>query len=117
MRRLICSVAMLISVAGCSGTVPASGETVDGEKFSGTFSRRTDGIDGVVALTSDQGATCNGRWHLDEDRRGSITVTCSDGRTGTAELNSDYPNGTIRGMLGGKRFEGAFEDPMQPLVR
>lgn len=116
MRRLLCGIALL-SLAGCSGVVPASGETADGEKFSGTFSRRTDGIGGTVALTSDKGTICDGRWQFDQDQTGSVVVTCSDGRTGTAELSARQPKGTMKGMLGGKRFEGTFDDPTLPAAR
>ena len=116
MKRAVLIVALL-SLAGCSGQVPAAGETIEGEKFSGTFSRRTDGISGVVALTSDKGATCEGGWHLDQDHTGSVALTCSDGRTGTAELSPGAASGTMKGMLGGKRFEGTYEDPMRQAAR
>jgi hypothetical protein len=112
MRRLIC-VLVLLSLSACSGTVPASGETSDGETFSGTFSRRSDGIGGVIALRSDKGASCEGRWHLDEDQTGSAVMTCSDGRTGTAELSARQANGTMKGMLGGQPFSGTFQDPVR----
>lgn len=116
MKRLICGLTLL-SLAGCSGTVPVSGETSDGEKFSGTFSRRTEGVGGTVALSSDRGAICEGRWHLDEDHAGSTFFTCRDGRTGTAELSGRQAEKTMKGMLGGKPFKGAFEDPTLPAAR
>jgi hypothetical protein len=115
--RLICVFALL-SLGACSGTVPASGETSDGETFSGTFSRRSDGIGGVVALRSDKGTNCEGRWQLDEDQTGedqtgSAVLICSDGRTGTAQLSARQPAGTMKGMLGGKPFSGRFQDPVR----
>lgn len=114
MRRLSCSLALL-SLAACSGTVPVSGETADGERFTGTFSTRTDGRDGGTAeLRSDKGVTCDGRWTLDQDRSGSTIVACDDGRTGTAELSTRETPGTMKGMLGGKLFKGTFEDPASP---
>lgn len=116
MTRLL-TVLVLLLTAGCSDTVPLSGETSDGEKFSGTFSRRTDGVGGKLALGSDRGAICEGRWHLDEDHTGSMVFTCRDGRTGTAELSGRQADGTMKGMLGGKPFKGAFEDPMLPAAR
>lgn len=112
MKRLICGI-LLLSLSACSGTVPASGETSDGETFSGTFSRRSDGIGGVIALRSDKGVSCEGRWYLDEDQTGSAVVNCSDGRTGTAELSARQANGTMKGMLGGKPFSGTFQDPVR----
>lgn len=116
MKGLLVVVVLLLATA-CSGTVPVSGETSDGERFAGTFNRRTDGNGGTVALGSDKGTICEGRWHLDEDRTGSAVLTCSDGRTGTAELSASQPAGTMKGMLGGKRFDGTFEDPMLPAAR
>lgn len=104
---------LLLSLAGCSGTVPASGETSDGERLAGTFSRRSDGIGGVIVLSSDKGATCDGRWHLDDDYSGSAVLTCSDGRTGTAELTVEPTVGSMKGMLGGKLFKGTFQDPVR----
>ncbi len=113
MKRLP-SIIALLSLAGCSGVVPAAGETIDGEKFSGTFSRRTDGIGGVVALTSDRGALCEGRWALDEDHAGSMALTCADGRTGTAELMPGRETGgMMKGMLGGKPFAGTYDSPVR----
>lgn len=111
MRRAICCTLLLAS-AGCSGTVPASGNTSDGEQFTGTFSRRSDGIGGVLTLSSDRGAACEGRWHLDDDQTGSAVMTCSDGRTGTVELTAETADGTMKGMLGGKPFKGVFQDPV-----
>ncbi|WP_422035572.1 hypothetical protein [Reyranella sp.] len=113
MKRLFCGLTLLL-LAGCSGTVPVTGQTVDGETFSGTFSRRTDGLGGAVALQSSGGVICDGRWHLDEKKTGSVAVTCSDGRTGTAELTARPIGGTMKGMLGGKYFEGQFDDPSLP---
>ena len=112
MRRLTYAFALL-ALTGCSGTVPASGETSDGETFTGTFSRRSDGIGGVVLLRSDKGASCEGRWTLAADQTGSAVVVCSDGRTGTAELSAQEANGTMKGMLGGKPFKGTFQDPIR----
>lgn len=112
MRQLIGMIALL-SLAGCSGRVPALGETSDGEKFTGMFDRRADGLGGAVTLISDRGVNCNGRWYLDEDQTGSAVITCSDGRTGTAELSVQQANGSMTGMLGGKPFKGTFVDPVR----
>lgn len=111
MRKLFYSVALL-ALGGCTGTVPVTGETADGEKFTGTFSTPADGRGGgALALSGDKGAACDGRWQLDADRAGSIVITCDDGRTGTAELSVRETPGTMRGMLGGKLFKGTFDDP------
>lgn len=108
---------VLLALAGCATSgVPASGETADGEKFTGTFSRWTDTSGGTVTLQSEKGAQCEGRWLLDGST-GSTIVTCSDGRTGTAELSMEEPGGTMKGMLGGKYFHGVFENPTLPPAR
>lgn len=115
-RLLICAMAFL-ALAGCSGTVPVSGETADGEQFSGTFTRRTNGLGSAVALRSDKGAVCEGQWSLDERSTGSVVIVCDDGRTGTAELTGHGGSGTMKGMLGGLPFKGIFEDPSRPAAR
>lgn len=111
MKKLFCSVALL-SLGACTGTVPVSGETADGEKFNGTFSTPGDGRGGgALALRGDRGVACDGRWQLDADRAGAAFITCDDGRTGTAELSVRETPGTMRGMLGGKFFKGSFDNP------
>ncbi|MBN9514786.1 MAG: hypothetical protein J0H97_15375 [Alphaproteobacteria bacterium] len=111
MKKLFYSVALL-SLGACSGTVPVSGETADGERFNGTFSTPGDGRGGgALSLRGDKGVACDGRWQLDEDRAGAVFITCDDGRTGTAELSTNETPGTMRGMLGGKLFKGTFDDP------
>ena len=116
MRKSICCI-LLLSLVGCAGTVPASGSTSDGEQFTGSFSKRSDGIAGVVKLNNDRGTACEGRWHLDEEYTGSASMTCSDGRTGTVELSVQSESGTMKGMLGGKPFKGTFQDPVREMSR
>lgn len=110
-QLLICTGAILLLTA-CSTTVPVTGETADGERFSGTFNRRTGAYSGSVALGSDKGAVCEGRWQLDEQRTGSAVIICNDGRTGTGELSTQEANGTLSGMLGGQPLKGSFENPL-----
>lgn len=115
--KYLVTIITLLALAGCAaGGVPASGETADGEKFTGTFSRWTDTSGGTVTLQSEKGAQCEGRWLLDGST-GSTIVTCSDGRTGTAELSMEQSGGTMKGMLDGKYFEGVFENPTLPPAR
>ncbi len=116
MRKPICCI-LLLSLVGCSGAVPASGGTSDGEQFTGTFTKRSYGMAGVVKLSSNRGSACEGRWHLDEEYTGSASMTCSDGRTGTVELSVQSESGTMKGMLGGKPFKGTFQDPVREMSR
>lgn len=117
MRRMLLSAVTALTVAACSGTVPVAGETADGEQFSGTFTRRTNGLGSAVALKSDKGASCEGQWQLDEQSTGSVVILCADGRTGTAELSAQAGKGTMKGMLGGLPFKGRFEDPSLPVTQ
>lgn len=115
-QLLVCTIASL-ALAACSGTVPISGETADGEQFSGTLTRRTNGLGSTLALRSDKGAVCEGQWQLDERSTGSVVIVCTDGRTGTAELWAHEGAGMMKGMLGGLPFRGSFEDPSRPAPR
>jgi hypothetical protein len=114
MRQLLLGAMIALSVAACSGASPVAGETADGEHFSGTFTRRMNGLGSSVALKSDRGASCEGQWQLDEQSTGSVVILCKDGRTGTAELSAQEGKGTMKGMLGGLPFKGNFEDPSRP---
>ena len=111
MKQLLIGKIAFLVLAGCSGTAPVSGETADGEQFSGTFTRRTNGLGSALALRSDRGAVCEGQWQLDERSTGSVVIVCTDGRTGTAELWAREGTGVMKGMLGGLPFRGTFEDP------
>jgi hypothetical protein len=81
----------------------------DGEQFIGSLTAR--GRDyGPIDMRNSSGVECNGIWQLDSQSSGSASFTCTDGRTGTAELSvGDAAAGTMRGMLGGKPFAGTFE--------
>lgn len=114
MRQLLLGAMIALTVAACSSTAPVAGETADGEQFSGTLTRRTNGLGSAVALKSDKGASCEGQWQLDEHSTGSLIILCKDGRTGTAELSAQEGKGTMKGMLGGLPFKGNFEDPSRP---
>jgi len=117
MRKLLLGAMLPLALTACAGTVPVAGKTTDGEQFSGTFTRRTNGLGSAVALMSDKGAVCEGQWQLDEQSTGSVVFVCTDGRTGTAELVAHDGAGTMKGMLGGLPFKGTFEDPSRPAPR
>lgn len=98
----------LLLLAGCGSAIPMGGETMEGERFVGSLTAR--GRDyGPLDMRNSSGVECNGTWQLDPQSSGSATFTCSDGRTGTAELAAGDASGTMKGMLGGKPFAGTFE--------
>ncbi len=103
------SVVGFLVLGGCGTAIPMGGETLDGERFVGSLTTR--GRDyGPMDMRNISGVECNGIWQLDSQSSGSASFTCSDGRTGTAELSAnDATAGTMKGMLGGKPFAGTFE--------
>lgn len=102
MRSLL-FVGMLL-LSGCGSAIPMGGETTEGERFVGSLTTR--GRDyGPIEMRNETGVECNGTWLFDAQNSGSASFTCSDGRSGTAELTA----GAIKGMLDGKPFIGTFE--------
>lgn len=101
-------VGMLV-LSGCGSAIPMGGEAADGEQFIGSLTAR--GRDyGPIDMRNSSGVECNGIWQLDSQSSGSASFTCTDGRTGTAELSvGDAGAGRMKGMLGGKPFAGTFE--------
>lgn len=98
----------LLLLGGCGSAVPMGAQTVEGEQFVGSLTGRGLGY-GPVEMRNTAGVDCSGIWQLDSQSSGSATFTCSDGRTGSAELMSGDAAGTMTGMLGGKPFTGTFE--------
>jgi len=100
----------LLILGACGTTVPVNGSTSEGEQFTGELTAR--GLNyGPLEIRNTAGVSCRGIWQLDQDHAGSMSVTCSDGRTGTTELSAGDSLGTMKGMLGGKPFAGTFEKP------
>lgn len=98
----------MLLLSGCGSAVPMGGETAGGERFVGSLTAR--GLEyGPMDMRNDSGVECNGIWQLDAQSSGSATFTCSDGRSGSAELSAGDASGTMRGMLDGKPFSGTFE--------
>ncbi len=98
----------LLLLAGCGSAIPMGGETVEGERFVGSLTKH--GRDyGPLDMRNGSGVECDGIWQLDSQSSGSLTFTCSDGRSGTAELSAGDASGIMKGMLGGKPFAGTFE--------
>lgn len=97
-------------LSGCGSVIPMGGETAEGERFVGSLTVR--GLDyGPMDMRNDSGVECNGIWQLDSQNSGSVSFTCSDGRSGTAELTAVEVSGSMKGMLDGKPFAGTFERP------
>lgn len=102
MRSLLFAGMFLLS--GCGSAIPIDGETAEGERFVGSLTTR--GRDyGPLELRNERGVECNGTWLFDAQNSGSASFSCSDGRSGTAEMTA----GTMKGMLDGKLFIGTFE--------
>ncbi len=98
----------MLFLAGCGTAIPMGGETAEGEQFVGSLTGR--GRDyGPIDMRNNSGVECNGLWQFDSQGSGSASFTCSDGRSGTAELSAVEASGTLKGMLGGKPFAGTFE--------
>lgn len=107
MKSLL-SVALLLLVGGCGIATSMGGQTSDGEQFVGSLTGH--GRDyGPLDMRNGSGVECNGIWQLDQQGTGSVSLSCSDGRTGTAELSAGETVGTMKGMLGGKPFAGTFQ--------
>ncbi len=98
----------VLFLGGCGSAIPMGGETAEGERFAGSLTAL--GRDyGPMDMRSSTGVQCNGTWQLDSQRSGSAAFTCSDGRSGTAELTAADAPGTMKGMLDGKPFSGTFD--------
>lgn len=102
---------VLLLLGACGTASSISGHTSDGEQFTGELTAR-GGNYGPLEIRNNGGVSCTGIWQLDQDHAGSMSVTCSDGRTGTTELSAGDSVGTMKGMLGGKPFAGTFERPL-----
>lgn len=103
MKTVLCA-GVLLLLGGCGTVVSMGGQTSDGEQFVGSLAGQ--GRDyGPMDMRNSSGVECNGIWHLDPQGTGSVSLSCSDGRTGTAELTA----GTMKGLLGDKPFSGTFQ--------
>lgn len=106
MKSVLC--AGLLMLGGCGTVISMGAQTSDGEQFVGSLTGH--GRDyGPMDMRNSSGVECNGIWQLDPQGTGSVSLSCSDGRTGTAELSGDVTPGTMKGMLGGKPFAGTFQ--------
>lgn len=106
--RLTIAIALSLSLAGCSMTLPVRGTSETGdETFTGTATGYMDGS-GSLQVTSSRGTQCAGDFVYVTRRQGQGVFTCSDGRSGPFEFVSTGTRGTGTAMLGGRRFTFTF---------
>lgn len=107
MRRLAI-LAVVPCLAGFGLTVPVEGVSEAGdETFVGTATGHWDG-EGTVAVVSDRGIRCSGRFSFVLEGPGNGTVDCSNGQTGTFAFRLHGFSGHGEGVLGRKRFRLRF---------
>lgn len=107
--------AACLLLAGCGSiSVPASGVTATGQSFTGSATVKING-EGVFELVSIAGVKCGGAYNaMDKSPAMSITFSCSDGRTGTADVirNPDGMSGSGSGVLSdGETITFRFGEP------
>lgn len=106
-KTVLCA-GLLLLLGGCGTVVSMGAQTSDGEQFVGSLTGQ--GRDyGPIDMRNSSGVECSGIWHMDPQGTGSVSLNCSDGRTGTAELTADDAAGTMKGLLGDKPFSGTFQ--------
>lgn len=108
-RRLFANAFLIGLLSACSITEPVRGK-VDGtdEYFSGTATGYIN--DGNVAITSNKGAKCTGKYVIVTRREGEGTFLCDDGRTGPFHFVTTGTSGTGTGILGDNNFTFTFGD-------
>jgi hypothetical protein len=107
-RTAILGGVCLISLAGCSLTLPVKGSFENTtEKFTGSATGYMDGA-GDLTLASSNGRTCAGTFVYVNSRQGEGTAECSDGATGPFSFVSTGRRGTGSGTLRGERYTFTF---------
>lgn len=110
MKSLGICIFLLLSVTGCSITLPVKGLVQkSGETFTGTATGYLDGA-GDLMIVSNRGTTCNGNFVYVTRRKGEGVFTCDDGRSGPFEFVSTGERGTGHGELNDDRFTFTFGD-------
>lgn len=103
MRKIGALFAVLcgLGLTGCgSVTVPASGVTSTGEKFTGSATASVSA--GTFEMTGSSGAKCSGTYdQFSTVKRMTIPFTCSNGKRGTLEI---IRNNDLRGGKGTASF-------------
>ena len=97
-----------LATAGCSMTLPVTGQMTTGEEtFSGKATGYLDGA-GTLELTSTKGKQCKGTFIYVTHRNGAGTFTCKNGQSGSFEFVSTGTRGTGTGHLGSQEFTFTF---------
>ncbi len=85
-------------------TLSVLGKSEDGsEAFSGTATGSADGA-GTIAIESNKGRSCSGRFVYTTPRTGKGVFYCSDGQSGPFEFASTGMRGTGTGRIGTRPF-------------
>jgi hypothetical protein len=94
----------LLALGACGATLPVSGSMEDGsETFTGTSMVNGDRT-GTLAIQSDKGLSCQGRWSYISEHVGRGVFNCNNGKSGPFEFNGVGPRGSGAGRLGDRRF-------------
>lgn len=98
----------LLLLAGCSMTLPVTGQAVNGqETFQGKATGYADG-GGNLHITSSRGRDCDGTFVYTTGRKGEGTFVCKDGTSGSFSFVSTGSRGTGTGTIGGQEFTFTF---------
>jgi hypothetical protein len=108
MRLTACVLALSAGVtAGCDSSIQMKGAVDDGEEITGiAIATGAWDVSGTVQLISNRGANCVGRFVYEglAGPNGKMTFTCSDGRTGEANM-AGLNDGNAQGLIAGKPFK------------
>ena len=95
-------------LAGCSLTLPVTGQLADGkETFSGSATGYANGV-GELMIVSSKGTMCTGNFVYVTQQTGEGVFTCSDGRSGPFKFVSTGTSGTGTGVLAGETLTFTF---------
>lgn len=101
-------VATLALLAGCSMTLPVTGQTENGaETFTGQATGYAEG-GGTLTLVSSKGRSCSGNFVYVTGRKGEGTFTCTNGQSGSFSFVSTGTRGTGTGKIGSEPFTFTF---------
>lgn len=110
MRRLLLPSIFTAWLAACATEDPMRMSVADGEQLTGVLRVGADRAStGDVDLRSNRGSRCLGRWQVGGDYRGTITLTCADGRTGLGDMVLSGKQATAAGTLAGKPFTATID--------
>ena len=108
--KVVYCVLLASTLGACADSVTSSvnGATEDGaEKMSGSTITNMSGM-GTLAITSEAGLSCSGRFVYVLHRLAKGTLNCTNGQRGSFELVSAGGRGTGSGTIGSRRFTFEF---------